>query len=274
MATPGESTIRCGGNTPCIEVRCDSRVIILDAGTGIRELGVALEKEGVTEMDLLISHPHMDHLQGFPFFNPAYNSATRLTIHLSDRGAAHLSDPFSKLMEQPHFPVLFHHLPACIHFQELNGPLKLGAVCVSTHPVNHPGGCLAFRLEYRGKVFVYMTDHEPYARMYGESHEDRQEHLARDRELRDFIADADLLVREAQYTIEEYELKHGWGHGTFDDAVSDAIQARVKRLALFHHDPSHGDRFLERELGDLQFRYGDSSTEVFLAREGQCVELG
>jgi phosphoribosyl 1,2-cyclic phosphodiesterase len=256
VATPGPSTLRCGGNTPCVEVRCGSRLIVLDAGTGIRELGIQLEQEGVTTLDLLISHCHMDHLQGFPFFNPAYLATNRIDVYLARPG----EHPIHKLMEEPYFPVPFEALGADIRFHEINGSCQLGEVAVRTHPLNHPGGSIAYKLSYQDKTLIYFTDHEPYGG-------------PKDRAVRDFTNGADLLIREAQYTNAEYELKHGWGHSRFDDAVGDAIAAGVKTLALFHHDPQHDDRFLERELSDLRSRYASSALEICLAREGQSIEL-
>jgi phosphoribosyl 1,2-cyclic phosphodiesterase len=232
---------------------------VLDSGTGIRELGLELARQGVKELDLLFSHFHMDHTQGFPFFIPAYDPATRISIYGAPQGA-HLSEPFQKLMDQPSFPVPFQHLSADIRFQEVNGCYQLGDVGVRTHPLNHPGGSVAYRFEYHEKVLIYQTDHEPY---FDE----------RDQSIREFGRGADLLIREAQYTAAEYEQKRGWGHSRFDDAVSDAIESGVKRLALFHHDPQHDDQFLERELADLQFRYGSPALDIFLAREGQSLEL-
>jgi phosphoribosyl 1,2-cyclic phosphodiesterase len=261
VAAPGESTLRCGGNTPCVEVRCGARVIVLDAGTGIRELGLKLVEQGVREVDLLISHFHMDHLQGFPFFTPSYHAGVRIDIYLAQLSPGRpLAEPFHKLMEEPHFPVPFRVLAADIRFHEMNGFRQLGEVAVKSQLVNHPGGCIAYRLEYGGKTLVYLTDHESYAG-------------PEDAAVREFTRGADLLIREAQYTSAEYEHHHGWGHGTFEAAAADALESDVKRLALFHHDPQHDDEFLERELGKLQFRYRGSELEIFLAREGQCVEL-
>lgn len=220
-----------------------------------------IERRGVTRLDLLISHFHMDHLQGFPFFTPSYNPQTHIDIHLAPRGQGRaLAEPFHKLMEEPSFPVPFHHLGANIQFHELNGECHLGEVNLKTQPMNHPGGSTAFRLEYRGRVLVYLTDHEPYAGPKDES-------------VRDFMHGADLLIREAQYTAAEYEQKRGWGHSTFDAAVGDAVAAEVKRLALFHHDPEHSDLFLERVLSELQSRYRMSGVEILMAREGHCLEL-
>lgn len=256
VATPGPTTLRCGGNTACVEVRAGKRLIILDAGTGIRELGLKLEEENATRIDLLVSHGHMDHLMGFPFFNPAYHAGTQINMYLT-RAA---SSAVRKLMEQPHFPVPFEALAADIKFHEMNGHCLLGAVHVTSHPLNHPGGSLAFKLEYGGQTLIYMTDHEPYA-------------SPRDADVREFTRGADLLIREAQYTTAEYEQKRGWGHSRFDDAIFDAMAVGVKKIALFHHDPQHDDEFLERELRDLQARYSSSPLKIMLAREGQSVEL-
>lgn len=268
VATPGEGTVRCGGNTPCVEVRCDSRVIVLDAGTGMRPLGLALEREGLSNVDVLISHAHMDHVQGFPFFNPAYNSGVNVMIHVPPF-SIDPAEPFIRLMEAPHFPVVFNSLPATIAFHRLNGTCTLGRVKITTHPVNHPGGCYAYRLEFRGKSMVYLTDHEPYSRQTpGDAAAEEK-----DRAVREFIRGADLLVRETQYTREEYEQHRGWGHGTFEDALLDALDMGVKRLALFHHDPEHDDLFLENQLACLVTRKGNAELDVVLAREGQTVEL-
>jgi phosphoribosyl 1,2-cyclic phosphodiesterase len=244
-----------------VEVRCGGRVIVLDAGTGIRELGLALVREGVTQVDLLISHFHLDHTQGFPFFTPSYNPRVGLDIHLPKLSQERaLEEPFHKLMEQPQFPVPFQVLAADIRFREIKGRHRLGDVELIPHPLNHPGGCMGYRMEYSGRTLVYLTDHEPF----GDE---------RDAAVLEFTRGADLLIREAQYTQAEYELKRGWGHSTFDDAVSDAVAAGARRLALFHHDPEHDDRFLERELADLRRRYSSDPVEICLAREGQCVEL-
>jgi phosphoribosyl 1,2-cyclic phosphodiesterase len=261
VPTPGNATVRYGGNTPCVEVRCGDRLMVLDAGTGIRELGMELDREGVTGFDLLISHFHMDHLQGFPFCTPSYHESTTIDIHLARLGSGRpLSEPFDKLMEEPHFPVRFQDLGADIRFHEVNSHRMLGDVSVTSRPVNHPGGCIAYRIEYLGKTLVYLTDHEPYWSV-------------KDEGVREFTRGADLLIREAQYTAAEYDQKRGWGHSSFDTAAADAVQAGVQRLALFHHEPDHDDRFLEGELNDLHSRYGSSGVEISLAREGQCVVL-
>ena len=233
---------------------------MLDAGTGIRELGLKLDEEGVDKLDLLFSHFHMDHTQGFPFFTPAYHEGTQIDIYAAPWAEHSLAEPFHRLMDQPSFPVPFKYMSADINFHEMNGSSQLGDVQVRSQTVNHPGGCIAFRLQYAGKSLIYLTDHEPYG-------------TAQDQEIRDFTRGADVLIREAQYTNAEYESKRGWGHSRFDDAVCDAIEAGVKRLAITHHDPQHDDLFLEREVTGLRSRFGSSNLDIFLAREGDSVAL-
>ncbi len=252
-----------------MEVRSDTHVLILDAGTGIRGLGQQLRLEGKREFDLLISHPHIDHLQGFPFFLPAYDSATRIRIHMSWRKGRPGSEAFDKMMEAPHFPVVFRDLPARIEFHRLDGQTQIGPFRIATHALNHPGGNTAFRLEHGGKCLVYLTDHEPYCRANGSNREASQ----KDQAVADFQCGADLLIRECQYTLDEYAEHRGWGHGTFEDAFSSARDSGVRRLALFHHDPDHDDDFLERSLEILQNGCHSGGMEVFLAREGERVDL-
>ena len=274
VATPGQGTVRYGGNTACVEVRHGSRLLVVDAGTGIRLLGNCLEQESLRELDLLISHPHMDHLGGFPFFRPAYLGDFHLNIYLGDascngNGKLAVAEPFLKLMEAPHFPVIFRDLPADIHFHHLAPEMRLGEMTVRTHRMNHPGGCFAFRLEYRGKSVVYMSDHEPWSKALGPT----PENLNLDRAALDFIRGADLVIREAQYTNEEYPSRRGWGHGTFEDAVSDALEADVRSLAVFHHDPDHDDAFLDCQLAAIRRQVAQSQLEVTFAREGERIEL-
>jgi phosphoribosyl 1,2-cyclic phosphodiesterase len=269
IATPGPGTVRCGGNTACVEVRCGATVLILDAGTGIRLLGQKLQRENVRFLHLLISHPHVDHLQGFPFFLPAYDPGVDLHIHQAPQAGGPASEAFDRLMEAPHFPVVFRDLPARIRFRTLSAEGCIGPVVVKTHPLNHPGGNLAFRLEYEGKALVYMTDHEPYGLLNGND----PDAGSKDQAILDFTRGADLLIRETQYTAEEYESRRGWGHGTFDEAFRNSVRGGVRRLALFHHDPDHDDDFLEAELARLLALPERGAMEIHLAREGECFHL-
>ena len=242
--------------------------MILDAGTGIRALGNELQKSGARSLDLIISHPHIDHLQGFPFFAPAYDPGTEIRVHRVPDGCGP-STPFDKLMEAPHFPLQFRQLPCRVSFHEVPQRFEVGGLELTTHPLNHPGGNSAFRVEKNGKSIVYMTDHEPYSRMCVSA--DSQ---ALDSAVIKFAEGADLLILDSQYTSDEYATHRGWGHSSFEDAISLAQRAEVKQVALFHHDPDHSDAFLEQELVRMLEDHRSEATRVFLAREGSCVPVG
>jgi phosphoribosyl 1,2-cyclic phosphodiesterase/ActR/RegA family two-component response regulator len=242
IATPGPETIRYGGNTACVEVRCGEDVLIFDCGTGIRELGIQLAREYAErnlEVHLFVSHTHWDHIQGFPFFQPAYRAGNRVNIfslHSPDRSLEKL---FTGQMDGNYFPVTLDDLMARLHFEELGtGDIHIGDVQISHMHLNHPGLALAFRIEAKGRSVVYMTDHEPYHKLLGASPHTKK----LDDEIDSFAKQTDLLIREAQYTDEEYVHKRGWGHSSTSDAVTSALNADVKRLILFHHDPMHDDQ--------------------------------
>ncbi|MBV9073443.1 MAG: response regulator [Acidobacteria bacterium] len=241
IATPGPETVRYGGNTACVEVRCGEDIIIFDCGTGIRELGLELAREYAEknlEVHLFVSHTHWDHIQGFPFFQPAYRPGNRVNIfslHSPDRSLEKL---FTGQMDGNYFPVTLDDLMARLHFEELVGDVQIGDVKISHMHLNHPGLALSFRMESKGRSFVYMTDHEPYQKLLGESAHTKK----LDAEIDAFAKHADLLIREAQYTDEEYLVKKGWGHSSTSDAASTAMNADVKKLVLFHHDPMHDDQ--------------------------------
>lgn len=269
VPSPGPSTARYGGNTPCIEVRCGDRVIVLDAGTGIRPLGLDLLRRGVRSIWLLLSHAHMDHVQGFPFFKPLYTPGTDLRIYSPPEWARSAEDILRRQMESYYFPVGLHEVPAQVSFAPQNGPFRIGDVSIQGHPLNHPGGSCAFRLEYAGRVLVYMADHEPLCLQFGDASANR----LRDESALRFAQGADLLIREAQYTAEEYEARRGWGHATMSEAVDSALQTGAKQIALFHHDPEHDDDFLEGEFGAVMQQHQVQDGRVFLAREGQEIRL-
>lgn len=251
-----------------MEVRCGDTILIVDAGTGIRPLGRELERRGARDLHLLMSHTHWDHIQGFPFFHSIYSASTKLNIYSPREWSVPASAIFCQQMESPYFPVLMEDVPAKLCFHQVTDEFRIGEVEITRHRLNHPGGCSAFRFEYMGKSLVYATDHEPYVRLFGNLGLNRE----RDDSVRAFTRGADLLVRDAQYTEEEYENHRGWGHGTFEDAANDAIEARVRRLALFHHDPDHDDAFLESQLQALH-RFASSNLEIMMAREGHEVQL-
>ena len=245
IPTPGQATLRYGCNTSCVEVRCGDTILLLDCGTGAREAGISLAREfkgKSLHVHIFVSHTHWDHIQGFPFFVPAYIPGNHITVY-SVRGTDKaLSKIFTGQMDSSYFPVDLADMAAHLDFVELDGPIEIGSARISHFYLNHPGLALGFRVESEGKAVVYVTDHEPYCRISGDNEHNRK----LDREVDGFASRADLYIREAQYTEEEYLAKKKWGHSTWKDALNSAHAAQAKRLVLFHHDPMHDDEFLDR----------------------------
>ncbi len=265
VASAGETTRRYGGNTSCVLVEADDRVLVLDAGTGIRPLGDRLLQErgpGQVRVDLLLSHLHWDHIQGFPFFAPAYVPGDAITVHHvrvpgSAPGDSSARSVFETQMRAPTFPVGLDMMRAELAFAEHDGHevLQLGPVTVRWAAVDHPNGCVAYRVEHQGRAMVYATDLE-----HGEAPSPSLVELARG---------ANLLVYDAMYTPEEYRgevgpPRHGWGHSTYEEGARLAEAAGVERLCLFHHDPSHDDVFMD----GLAARARDRFADTLVAREG------
>lgn len=273
VPTPGAQTVRYGGNTPCTAIRVGEHILVLDAGTGLRALGVALMQEFGTRpitAHIFVGHTHWDHIQGFPFFTPAYVAGNEFWLY-SVRGAGKpLEGVFRGQMADDYFPVLLTDMRAQLNFVELSEPFTIGPMKISYQYLNHPGVAAGCRIEVEGRSIVYIADHEPFWRIHGE-----EAGKAEDQRILDFARHADLLIREAQYTEEEYPLKKGWGHSTFDDAVNDAAAAEVRQLAIFHHDPMHDDDFLDAEIQRCQEKVAAGSHQFtcFAAREGQTVEI-
>jgi len=251
IPTPGPRTIRYGGNTACVEVRCGDKILMLDCGTGAREMGMALNKEfegRPLEVYVFVGHTHWDHIQGFPFFAPAYSPGTRLVIHSLRGSDKSLEKVFTGQMDASYFPVTASDLLARLQFVELEDSVKIGEVTVSHIYLNHPGVAIGFRIDVGSKSVVYVSDHEPYRRLSGEN-----PHNAKlDQEISEFARAADLYIREAQYTDEEYPAKKGWGHSTWLDALESAHEAKVNLLALFHHDPMHDDDMMDKIVTDCR----------------------
>ena len=239
VATPGPHTARYGGNTSCVEIRLGDRVIVLDAGTGLARLGKQLAERSGLEVDLLLSHLHWDHIQGFPFFDPVYKGDTLVRIHGHSRFAASFEDAFARQIDDVHHPVRFSSLPSKIEFHALDparGADLDGRVQVRTASLDHPGGVVAYRLDYGGRSVVYATDHEHFSFC--------------DPALVELARGADLLIYDSQYTEDEYygrvgHHKVGWGHSTWQMGVRTAREAGVGQLVLFHHDPDHDDAFMD-----------------------------
>ncbi|MEK7721894.1 MAG: response regulator [Elusimicrobiota bacterium] len=272
--TGGVKTVRYGGNTPCTEVRIGGVPLIIDCGTGLRELGGELAREFADrpiEGHIFVGHTHWDHIQGFPFFTPLYNPHNTFTVY-SVRGARNsLRSTFSDSMALDYFPVPLSSLASKLNFVELQGAVDIGVAKVSFHHLNHPGVCIGFRIEAQGKVITYLSDHEGFARLGGDSEMARRQDAA----VLSFAQGSALLIKEAQYTEKEYATRKGWGHSTYDDAAAFAAAAGVKRLALFHHDPDHTDEIMNANVKHCQALLGAAGvkTECFAAWDGLRINL-
>ena len=240
IPTPGVATRLVGGNTSCVEIRAGDEVVILDAGSGVRALGEKLAKEGVRKATFLFSHVHWDHILGFPYFRPAANSANEFTIFGERKAGTGIDEILSFQAEQSHAPIVVPEKGARVRFEEVKpgDTFKVGSVSITTARMNHPDGCVAFRVEQDGHSVVYATDTEHYEE-------------GTDPALTKLSQGGDALIYDAMYTSEEYRgevggSKKGWGHSTWQDGVRLAKDAGVKRFVLFHHEPSHDDRFVAR----------------------------
>ena len=262
IASPGVGTLKTGGNTACVEVSFAGETVIFDLGTGLRPLGVALARKGPVRAHLFLSHYHWDHIAGLPFFAPAYDPKSELTIHGAMRRGRNVRQILSGQMIEPYFPVDLGVFNARLRFVTLQdgGLAHLGKAVVTAAELNHPGGALGFRLEHQGRSMVYATDFE-----HGTAADQRLVELARD---------ADLLIFDAQYTPAEYEgngvaSKKGWGHSTYEMGAQIARRAGVKQLALYHHAPDRDDKGIAR-LASLARKLHKGA---FAAREGLVVRL-
>lgn len=253
-ATSGTSTAGVGGNTACVQLEAGGgEAIVFDAGTGIRELGLHLNTRRI---HLFLTHFHWDHIQGLPFFAPLFDPANHVTIY-SSRFSAPLKESLVGLMAEPYFPVTFDTFKANVHLVDLGAATaQIGDVSVRPFETNHPQGACGYRAESRGISAVYCPDRE-----HG--------HARLDRELIDAARDADVLMLDSQYTPEEYESHRGWGHSTWTESIQAARDARVKRLVLFHHDPSHNDEMLR--IVEQQARR--EFPETYVAREGWSIDF-
>jgi len=273
IAVPGEKTNRYGGNTSCVEIRSeDGKVFVLDAGSGIRNFGKALLFEPtISEIRFFISHAHWDHLVGFPFFEPAYSEYYNITFCSGPHAEGTIQKYFLHQMEPPYFPIEFKQLKAkfnfsCEYSRRKNDFCPLGSVSCHAFPLNHPDGGYGFKFMENGKIFIYLTDNElKFQHKNG---------LTRDQYI-NICQGADLVFHDAQFTKEEYKITRGRGHSTFMDAIDLAIEAKVKCLGLFHHDPDRTDDDLDYQV-ERCIKYIqeiDSQLELFPCAEEMLIEL-
>lgn len=273
ITTPGLNTIRYGGNSSCLEIRsAEGHVVIVDAGSGIRNLGKALKNEGsLSEIRFLFTHSHWDHLAGFPFFELAYSDRYHITLCDGPHSQDSIRKYLFRQMEAPFFPVDFSQLRAKFNFncehQKCDGYCPLGeAMQIRAIPLSHPNGGYGFKFVEHGKIFVYLTDNE-----LGFQHEGGLTPT----EYIDLCRGADLLLHDAQYTTEEYKQTRGWGHSTYLDATDLAVKAGVKRFGLFHHDPDRADDDLDRQADICRnyIKQLGSQVECFACSEGMEILL-
>jgi ribonuclease BN (tRNA processing enzyme) len=283
--------VKYGGNTSCLEIRADDRLVIIDFGTGIKPLGDWLMandfKKGPIDTDIFITHTHWDHIMGFPMFSPIFIPTSRLRI----RGPVSYEDDtlesiIGAQLSYRYWPVRQSELSAQIEYGQIKETsLDLGnGLWVTTKYLNHPILCLGYRFEYRGKSIVTAYDNEPFRNLFPTDPADpsydedaaREGNLVAKEEnekiLRFFLG-ADVLIHDAQYTAAEYENHLGWGHSSYEHAINAAHKARVKKLVLFHHDPNRTDEQLEQLEANYRAKvHGRTKMELMMAREGLLVE--
>lgn len=280
ISTPGRSTEKYGGNTPCVSIQCDGTQIVLDAGTGIRNLGLFLEeqyreRDTIPSLHLFLTHTHWDHIQGLPFFQVAYIKGAEVSIYGSQTKERFLESILQRQMNMDFFPVGLWELAADVNIREIVGKeIRLDSVVVDwQEQVFHPGGSVRYRITAEKKRVVYATDVE-LDRIFNPELENSESEAFLQQYI-DFIQGVDLLIADGQYTEEEYREKVGWGHSSVPVILDLAIRAKVKQLAIFHHDPDHSDKTLDRLWRECRSKYGDSEPpiNIFWAREGMTVAV-
>lgn len=291
---PGPDTIIYGGNTTCVEIRCErtQRLFIIDAGTGIRGLGNRLLRHdiprGLRQLDIFLSHTHWDHILGFPFFAPMYMQGMKVRI---SGPLTYEQDSLEKVLrgqfEYRYFPVRIEELASEIEFVELGEDVfDLGdGIRLTTKYLNHPISCMGYRFECDGKAVATVFDMEPFQNLFAVDPSDPQYDAKLIREageaaeeqnrlVEEFCAGADLILYDAQYTRAEYLASRvGWGHSSMEDALEFCRRSQVKGLAMMHHDPDRTDAQLQTLEEKFSRMGAESGVRVFFAREGMELEL-
>ena len=286
IPTPGRLTEKFGGNTTCVEIRHENTIIVLDAGSGIREMSLGWLKEfgnSPVHATMLFTHYHWDHLQGFPFFTAAYMANNTLDIFGSPPDGASLEDILSGQMQGAYFPVPLSAMQAAMNFHPVESEFSIGAIRVKTFGLPHPGGCIGYRLEVGNSIFVFATDSE--FDQVALNAEAIQQDFSAPREyapdLIEFLSGAHLLAVDCQYDDQQYQTKVGWGHNSLSTVVDLARQVKPQMLALCHHDPQSSDEDIMQLIAEARLRVKDFTNSgelaeapiVFGAREGQRLAV-
>ena len=260
IACASATHMKYGGNTSCIEVQAGEHHFVLDAGTGFRNFGDSLIKDGGSVSHLLFTHTHWDHINGFPFFAPAYNPSSSITImagHLKEQGG--IQEILSTQMHNPVFPVPLDAMQGDLIYEDFTAGENLelfDGVKIRTAPLNHPNGATGYRIEHGGKSAVYITDTE---HVPGKP----------DENILGLIEGADVVIYDSTYTEEEFPSKIGWGHSTWNEGMRLCQEAKVKQLAIFHHEPGHDDDFMDK----LAAEAAEVWDGTFVCREGMEIVL-
>jgi len=287
IPTPGRQTEKFGGNTTCVEIRHEDTIIVIDAGSGIREMSLSWLKEfgsSPVQATMLFTHYHWDHLQGFPFFTAAYIPKNVLDIYGNTTDDFTLEDILSGQMQGAYFPVPLAAMQATMNFHPVAAEFDIGSVHVKTFALPHPGGCIGYRLETKNSVFVFATDSEfdQIALNADDIKKDFTGSRQYEPEMIEFLSGAHLLAVDCQYNDAEYQTKIGWGHNSLAAVVDLARQVQPKMLALCHHDPQSSDETVMPLIAEARVRIKDllgheSMTDLpitFAAREGQRLAVG
>lgn len=269
LAAPGPDTVRYGGNTSCVEVRTsDGEVIVLDAGTGMRALGIGLEAERVQRVHVLLSHLHMDHVQGLGFFRPLYRDDVEVHLWGPPSAVQPLDERIAMYLSPPLFPVSLSEIPSRVVFHDATDEqFEIGSATVTATNVAHQGPTVGYRIEEPGSAIAYIPDHEPAIgvdlRSLGTSWISGHA----------LAHDVDVLLHDSQYSEDEYPHHVGWGHCSIEHVVTFAELAGVRRLVLFHHDPLHTDDDLDRLCERARQLWRGAGSEPELAYEGMQIDL-
>ena len=268
VPTPGPETVEYGGNTSCVEVALDDgTVLVFDAGTGIRGLGAELTKRGARHINLLLTHLHLDHLEGLRFFAPLWDEGVKVDVWGPPSTVLSLQERIARSFSPPLFPIDLRDVPAELSFHDVpRQPWVIGGATLTAHFVVHPGPTVGYRVNAAEASLAYVPDHEPALTGIEGRSTDWISGAA-------IATEADMLLHDAQYSEEEYRDRVGWGHSSVADAVAFSQAVGVRRLVLFHHEPLHGDDSLSGLEERAQSLSGPDDPQVSLAREGMVVQL-